>query len=61
MIVCVCNALRERDVRDAARAAGTNCPRAAYAQLGCKVKCGQCLPFAREVVGSARSPAAIHV
>jgi len=53
--VCVCNALKERDVKQAARAAGTSCPRAAYAQLGAKVKCGQCLPFAREVVGQASS------
>lgn len=54
MIVCVCNALKERDVREAARLADRACPKAAYAQLGCKVKCGQCLPFAREVVEDAR-------
>jgi bacterioferritin-associated ferredoxin len=53
MIVCVCNALRERDVRQAARAAGKPCPHAAYAQLGARVKCGQCIPFAREVVQGA--------
>jgi bacterioferritin-associated ferredoxin len=51
--VCVCNALKERDVKDAARAAGKACPHAAYAQLGAKVKCGQCIPFAREVLGDA--------
>jgi bacterioferritin-associated ferredoxin len=51
--VCVCNALKERDVKAAARAAGKPCPHAAYAQLGAKVKCGQCLPFAREVVSEA--------
>ncbi|WP_439546727.1 (2Fe-2S)-binding protein [Sandarakinorhabdus sp.] len=53
MYVCVCNALKERDVKQAARAAGKACPRAAYAHLGAKVKCGQCLPFAREVVAQA--------
>ena len=53
MIICVCNALRECDVREAARVAGKSCPKAAYAQLGCKPKCGQCLPFAREVLSSA--------
>ena len=53
MYVCVCNALKERDVKAAARAAGKPCPRAAYAQLGARVKCGQCLPFAREVVEQA--------
>jgi bacterioferritin-associated ferredoxin len=50
VIVCVCNALRERQVRDAARASGSACAHTAYAQLGCKVKCGMCLPFARDVV-----------
>jgi bacterioferritin-associated ferredoxin len=49
----VCNALRERDVKEAAKAAGKACPHAAYAQLGARVKCGQCLPFAREVVQEA--------
>jgi bacterioferritin-associated ferredoxin len=53
MIVCVCNALRERDVKQAARAAGKSCPHAAYAHLGARVKCGQCIPFAREVVAAA--------
>jgi bacterioferritin-associated ferredoxin len=54
MIVCVCNALKETQVRDAARATRSDCPITAYAALGCKPKCGQCLPFAREVVASAR-------
>lgn len=53
MYVCVCNALKERDVKAAARAAGKPCPRAVYAHLGARVKCGQCLPFAREVVEQA--------
>ena len=53
MIVCVCNALRENQVREAARATRSNCPVTAYARLGCKPKCGQCLPFAREVVTHA--------
>ncbi|WP_164157854.1 (2Fe-2S)-binding protein [Sandarakinorhabdus rubra] len=57
MYVCVCNALRERDVKAAARAAGRACPHAAYAQLGARVKCGQCLPFAREVVSGASTHA----
>jgi len=55
VIVCVCNALKERDVREAARVAGTSCAKAAFAQLGCKLKCGQCLPFAKEIVADARA------
>ena len=53
MIVCVCNALCEDEVRRAARA-GSPCPRSAYAQLGCQVQCGSCLPFARELIDEER-------
>jgi bacterioferritin-associated ferredoxin len=55
VIVCVCNAIRENQVRDIARATRTDCPITAYAQLGCKPKCGQCLPFAREVLAKESS------
>jgi len=57
LIVCVCNALKERQVREAARTAGRACPHSAYATLGCKVKCGQCLPFARSLLESELTPA----
>jgi bacterioferritin-associated ferredoxin len=49
VIVCVCNALGEAQVRAATRA-GAQRPAHAYARLGCKVKCGMCLPFAREII-----------
>jgi bacterioferritin-associated ferredoxin len=49
VIVCVCNALRESQVRTAARSV-TGCAKAAYAELGCKPQCGQCLPFAQAIV-----------
>ena len=51
MVVCHCNAIRERDVREAARS-GAQCPVSAYASLGRRPRCGQCIPFAREVVES---------
>lgn len=50
MIVCVCNAIREQEVRDAARN-GATCARSAYAKLGRRPKCGQCVPFAHAIVG----------
>ncbi|QPQ54073.1 (2Fe-2S)-binding protein [Allosphingosinicella flava] len=56
MIVCVCNAIREREVREATRS-GASCPSSAYACLGRRAKCGQCFPFAREVIASARAGA----
>ena len=54
MILCVCNALREADVRAAVRD-GASCPKTAYRALGRKAKCGQCLPHARTVVDTERS------
>ena len=49
MIVCVCNAITEAEVRDAARA-GAASPSEAYACLGCEPHCGCCLDFAQELI-----------
>lgn len=51
MVVCVCNAIREQDVRAAARK-GCADPRSAYASLGRRPRCGQCVPFAREIIAA---------
>ncbi|WCT72697.1 (2Fe-2S)-binding protein [Sphingomonas naphthae] len=56
MVVCVCNAIRERDVRSAARA-GHSTPCAAYASMGRRPRCGQCVPFAREIIASESASA----
>ncbi len=56
MVVCHCNAIRERDVRDAVRS-GAQCPLSAYAVLGRKPKCGQCLSFARELISEEQRAA----
>ncbi|HEX8582868.1 MAG TPA: (2Fe-2S)-binding protein [Allosphingosinicella sp.] len=53
MIVCVCNAIRECDVRKAARD-GASCPASAYRGLGRKPRCGQCFSFAREIIAAER-------
>jgi bacterioferritin-associated ferredoxin len=52
MVVCICNSIRESDVREAVRK-GATCPRSAYASLGRRPRCGQCIPYAREIVESA--------
>ena len=57
MVVCVCNAIRECDVRSAARA-GCGDPVRAYASLGRRPRCGQCIPFARELIAEEQSAAA---
>ena len=48
MIVCVCNAIREDEVRAAAREGATE-PFAAYKSLGCEPQCGCCLDYALEL------------
>ena len=53
MIVCVCNRITEKEVRDAARE-GASTPEQAYARAGCEVQCGCCLDYAQEVIDDAR-------
>lgn len=54
MIVCICNALSEDEVRTAARA-GAPCPKSAYAHLGCEAQCGTCLCYAQEIIDEERA------
>jgi bacterioferritin-associated ferredoxin len=56
MIVCVCNAIRETEVRKAARA-GASCPTSAYASVGRRPRCGQCFSFAREIIRAEHAAA----
>ncbi|HCB74950.1 MAG TPA: (2Fe-2S)-binding protein [Sphingomonas bacterium] len=56
MFVCVCNALREREVREAARGGAMSACQA-YRALGCQAKCGQCVPFARAIIDAERAAA----
>ncbi|CAA9543030.1 MAG: hypothetical protein AVDCRST_MAG23-2261 [uncultured Sphingosinicella sp.] len=56
MIVCICNAIRENDVRAAARH-GASCPSSAYRACGKKARCGQCFSFAREIIAAERATA----
>ncbi len=49
MIVCSCNVIREKQIREVARA-GVYDVEEIYAQLGCEPNCCQCLPFAALIV-----------
>ena len=53
MIVCVCNAIREDEVLEAARK-GAICPRDAYQSLGFEPQCGCCLNCAQEIIDEER-------
>ena len=54
MILCICNALTENQVR-AVAGRGAHCPRAAFRALGCEAQCGTCLDHAREVIDETRA------
>lgn len=56
MVVCVCNAIRECQVREAARA-GSRTACQAYRALGLQPKCGQCVTFARAIIEEERAAA----
>lgn len=49
MIICVCNAIREDEVRAEARK-GATCPRGAYEALGFELQCGSCVDCAQDVI-----------
>ena len=49
MVVCVCNAIREDELRVAARK-GATCPVSAFASLDCEPQCGCCFDCAQEVI-----------
>ena len=54
MIVCSCNAIRDRDIRDAARR-GCPCPESAYRSLGCEFQCGSCRDDAELIIATERA------
>lgn len=54
MIVCVCNAIGETEVREAARCVAAS-PVAAYARLGCEPHCGCCLGYAQQLIDQERA------
>lgn len=49
MFVCICNAIREDDLRKAARTSGGDAD-AVYEALGKRPQCGQCLDDAAEIL-----------
>jgi bacterioferritin-associated ferredoxin len=43
MYVCLCNALTDQTLRQAAVASGSTRPGEVYAACGCRAQCGQCV------------------
>jgi bacterioferritin-associated ferredoxin len=53
MYVCVCNAIRENELRHAARREEGDVE-AVYETLGCQVQCGMCVEEAAEIISEER-------
>jgi len=49
MYVCICNAVKEAELRGAVRKGARDAAQA-YAGIGVEVCCAQCLEFAQEIV-----------
>jgi bacterioferritin-associated ferredoxin len=58
MILCVCNAISEDEVRALARA-GARTPEEAYAVLGHEPQCCSCLSYAQELIDEERGKQAV--
>jgi bacterioferritin-associated ferredoxin len=54
MIVCVCNAITEDELRELAKS-GARTPEDAYAVLGQEPQCGSCLCYAQELMDETRT------
>lgn len=55
MYVCICNAIREKDLRKAARCHAQADAPTLYGALGCRPQCGQCLEDADDVIADERA------
>jgi bacterioferritin-associated ferredoxin len=60
MIVCVCNAITEDELKELARK-GARTPEEAYAELGCEPQCGSCLCYAQELMDEERGQKRRHL
>lgn len=59
MIVCVCNALRERACRETACRPECRNAGCIYRMLGAQVRCGRCVPQMRLIFAEAKSAAPV--
>ena len=51
MIICICNAIREKELNGVvAQGAASVCE--AFAKMGCRPMCGKCVPEVRDVIRS---------
>lgn len=54
MFICICNAIREKDIRATARCQAGNAEEI-YGRMGFKPQCRQCLDDAEDVIADERA------
>ncbi|WP_300530769.1 (2Fe-2S)-binding protein [Maricaulis sp.] len=52
MYICICNALREKDLKSAAAAPNVRSAACVFKQVDARPQCGRCLPDVAEMVSS---------
>ena len=57
MIVCICNVLRESECKAAACDPACRTVGCVYRRLGCKVRCGKCVPTMAALFHTVRAAA----
>ncbi|MEL6365443.1 MAG: (2Fe-2S)-binding protein [Pseudomonadota bacterium] len=55
MYVCICNALKDRQVKAAATAPGTRTVACVFKAHGVRPRCGKCLPMVSDAVEEAKA------
>jgi bacterioferritin-associated ferredoxin len=58
LYICLCNALTDRKVKQAAIATGSTRPGEIYAACGCRAQCGQCVQAVLQLLRAHASQAA---
>ena len=58
MIVCSCNVLSDREVREAAKEAASRSAAHVYGCLGCSAECGRCARTIKTIIQEALGPCA---
>ena len=52
MYVCICNALRDSDLKDAAAEKNVSTPACVFKRFDTRPQCGRCLPDVAEIISS---------
>jgi bacterioferritin-associated ferredoxin len=58
LYICLCNALTDRKLKQAATATGSTRPGEIYAACGCRAQCGQCARAVLQLLRDHASQAA---